>query len=62
MPQFTGGQLYYYPSFKYDRDGERFARDLWRNVTRETGWEGVMRVRTSKGRAFFLECGFLMDF
>lgn len=49
MPQFTGGQLYYYPAFRADKDGEKLFRDVIRNITRETGWEAVMRVRTSKG-------------
>eukprot|EP01114_Cavostelium_apophysatum_P023174 TRINITY_DN864_c0_g1_i2.p1 TRINITY_DN864_c0_g1~~TRINITY_DN864_c0_g1_i2.p1 ORF type:complete len:800 (+),score=151.47 TRINITY_DN864_c0_g1_i2:45-2444(+) len=49
LPQFTGGQLYYYPGFTAAIDGERFYRDLIRDLTRETGFEAVFRVRTSKG-------------
>jgi len=49
MSQFTGGQVYFYPSFKAQFDGERMSRDLQRDITRETGFEAVMRVRMSKG-------------
>lgn len=49
LPQFTGGQLYYYPGFKADRDGEKLFREIRTLITRETGFEAVMRVRTSKG-------------
>eukprot|EP01119_Soliformovum_irregulare_P001184 TRINITY_DN10897_c0_g1_i1.p1 TRINITY_DN10897_c0_g1~~TRINITY_DN10897_c0_g1_i1.p1 ORF type:complete len:881 (-),score=241.11 TRINITY_DN10897_c0_g1_i1:58-2361(-) len=48
MAQFTGGQLWYYPGFKAEKDSEALYRDIIRNITRETGWEGVMRTRTSK--------------
>jgi protein transport protein SEC24 len=49
MPIYTGGQLFYYPNFKGDRDGEKLYRDIIQNITRETGLEAVLRVRTSKG-------------
>lgn len=49
VAQFSGGQIYFYPGFRADRDGERFYYDLARLITRETGWEAIMRVRTSKG-------------
>lgn len=50
--QFTGGQVYYYPAFKPAVDSERLIRDISRNITRETGFEAVMRVRMSKGFIF----------
>jgi protein transport protein SEC24 len=49
LPQTTGGQLNYYPSFHHASDGERFQRDLSRNLLRTTAWEAVMRVRVSAG-------------
>jgi len=49
ISQFTGGQVYFYPSFKLAVDSEKLIRDLSRNITRETGFEAVMRVRMSKG-------------
>jgi protein transport protein SEC24 len=49
MSQFTGGEVFYYPGFKADRDGEKLSNDIRRDITRETGFEAVMRVRTSRG-------------
>ena len=49
LPKYTGGQCYYYPGFNKDKDGLRLASELERNVTRETAWEAVMRIRCSKG-------------
>eukprot|EP01119_Soliformovum_irregulare_P014673 TRINITY_DN4026_c0_g1_i1.p1 TRINITY_DN4026_c0_g1~~TRINITY_DN4026_c0_g1_i1.p1 ORF type:complete len:883 (-),score=243.77 TRINITY_DN4026_c0_g1_i1:77-2725(-) len=45
----TGGQLYYYPQFDWRRDGIKFQAELTRNVTRYTGFEAVMKVRSSRG-------------
>jgi len=49
LARITGGQTYYYPSFSVQRDGDKFATDLRHNLTRETAWEAVMRIRTTKG-------------
>lgn len=49
LSKFSAGQLYYYPSFTVERDGEKFKRELAHCLTRETGWEAVMRVRCTKG-------------
>jgi protein transport protein SEC24 len=49
LSRYTSGQVYHYPGFTSGSDGERFKRDLARNLTRTTGFEAVMRVRTSKG-------------
>ena len=43
----TGGQVTYYPSFHARKDGECFQNDLYRTLTRYTGFDGVMTVRTS---------------
>eukprot|EP00007_Cunea_sp_BSH-02190019_P003409 CAMPEP_0174246610 /NCGR_PEP_ID=MMETSP0417-20130205/42158_1 /TAXON_ID=242541 /ORGANISM="Mayorella sp, Strain BSH-02190019" /LENGTH=1133 /DNA_ID=CAMNT_0015326463 /DNA_START=167 /DNA_END=3568 /DNA_ORIENTATION=- len=55
MQEMTCGQLYYYPGFYAGApDGrlqEQFGTDLRHNLTREIGYEGVMRVRTSSGVA-----------
>ncbi|EGG24555.1 putative transport protein [Cavenderia fasciculata] len=48
MAQITGGELFYYPSFIASRDGQTFAANLMHTLTRVTGWEAVMRVRTSR--------------
>lgn len=47
--QITGGSMYYYPSFVASRDGQVFAANLIHSLTRDTAWEAVMRVRTSRG-------------
>ena len=49
LPKYTGGQCYYYPGFSKDKDTSKFHAELNRNVTRETAWEAVMRIRCSKG-------------
>lgn len=49
LPKYTGGQLYHLPGYSDVVDGERLAADLRRNLTRDTVWEAVMRVRCSKG-------------
>lgn len=49
LSRYTAGHVYYYPNYTHPLDSERFGRDLARDLTRFTGWEAVMRVRTSKG-------------
>eukprot|EP01090_Pellita_catalonica_P015922 TRINITY_DN441_c0_g1_i4.p1 TRINITY_DN441_c0_g1~~TRINITY_DN441_c0_g1_i4.p1 ORF type:complete len:813 (-),score=121.47 TRINITY_DN441_c0_g1_i4:54-2492(-) len=49
LSRYTGGELQYYPSFNVATDGTKFFYDLKRMLSRETGWEAVMRVRTSTG-------------
>ncbi|KAG7669812.1 hypothetical protein Ndes2437B_g05999 [Nannochloris sp. 'desiccata'] len=49
LPKYTGGQLYYYPGFAADKDGNKLTAEIIRNLTRETTWEAVMRIRCSKG-------------
>jgi protein transport protein SEC24 len=44
----TGGQLYLYSPFSQHRHGEKFHMELSRNLTRQTGFEAIMRLRTSK--------------
>ncbi|XP_078432207.1 sec23/Sec24 protein transport family protein [Wolffia australiana] len=50
--KYTGGQLYHYPSFRGEVHHEKFKFDLSRNLTRETAWEAVMRIRCGKGVRF----------
>lgn len=47
--RYTNGQLYYYPGFDVGRDGAKLHSEVTRNLTREQGWEAVMRIRCSKG-------------
>lgn len=49
MPRQTGGSLYYYPGFAAARDGRKLTAEVAHNLGRTTGWEGVMRLRCSKG-------------
>lgn len=47
LAKYTGGEMKFYPAFRSERDGERLQKDLSRNLSRETGWEAVLRIRTS---------------
>ncbi|CAM9672781.1 unnamed protein product [Phaeothamnion confervicola] len=49
LPKYSGGQLFYYPGFLAQRDGERLHADLSRVLTRPTAFEAVMRVRATRG-------------
>ena len=46
---WSGGQVYYYPGFNAVRDGPKMFAELGHNLSRETGWEAVMRIRMGKG-------------
>lgn len=54
LPRQTGGHVYFYPNFNSAKDGDKFYYDLVRNLTRTTGFEGLMRVRCSKGKLILL--------
>lgn len=45
----TGGQTFMYPGFNHAKDAEAFHNDLFHTCTRNTGWDGIMVVRTSTG-------------
>jgi len=49
LAHYTCGQVCYYPGFVAERDGAKLRAELTHNLTRETGWEAVMRVRCSRG-------------
>ncbi|KAJ1959551.1 COPII coat Sec23p-Sfb3p heterodimer component [Dispira parvispora] len=49
LSSITGGDTYFYPNFKPDVDGHRFGEDLKLDLTREHGFNAVMRVRCSDG-------------
>jgi protein transport protein SEC24 len=49
LSKYTAGQTYYYPGFNVNRDGAKFERELFRCLTRATGFEAVMRVRATRG-------------
>lgn len=37
LTKYTCGQLYYYPSFVVQRDGQKLGHELEHNLTRTTG-------------------------
>ncbi|KAF4126128.1 protein transport protein SEC24 [Geosmithia morbida] len=45
----TGGETYYYPNFIAARDGLKLSEELSHAVTRETGYQALMKVRCSNG-------------
>ncbi|GES88569.1 Sec23/Sec24 family protein [Rhizophagus clarus] len=45
----TGGEMYYYPNFDVQKDGGKFAFELHQNITREFGYNSLMRIRCSNG-------------
>ncbi|XP_058095788.1 protein transport protein SEC24 A-like isoform X2 [Magnolia sinica] len=60
LAKYTGGQVYYYPSFQGDVHKEKLRHDLARDLTRETAWEAVMRIRCGKGVRFTTYHGHFM--
>lgn len=49
LTEKTGGQVLMYPAFNASKDGLTLQRDLYHNVTRVTGYDGIMIVRASAG-------------
>lgn len=45
----TGGETYYYPNFHSPRDVLRLSKEIKHTVTRETGYQALMKVRCSNG-------------
>ncbi|XP_047309230.1 protein transport protein Sec24-like At3g07100 [Impatiens glandulifera] len=52
LAKYTGGQVYYYPGFQSAIHKEKLKHELARDLTRETAWEAVMRIRCGKGVRF----------
>ncbi|KAG8389294.1 hypothetical protein BUALT_Bualt02G0213900 [Buddleja alternifolia] len=52
LAKYTGGQVYYYPSFQSNIQKDKLRHELARDLTRETAWEAVMRIRCGKGVRF----------
>lgn len=45
----TGGETFYYPNFVNGRDNAKLSLEVKHAVTRETGYEALMKVRCSNG-------------
>ena len=45
----SGGQLYYYPNYIAPRDSLQLAYEVKHTLTRETGYQALMKVRCSNG-------------
>ncbi|XP_024519134.1 protein transport protein Sec24-like At3g07100 isoform X1 [Selaginella moellendorffii] len=60
LAKYTGGQVCYYPGFHAAVDGEKLTYDLSRDLTRETAWEAVMRIRCGKGIKYSVFHGHFM--
>ena len=41
--------MYYYPGFQSSIHGDKLRHELARDLTRETAWESVLRIRCGKG-------------
>lgn len=52
LSKYTGGQVYYYPGFQSTTQKDKLRHELARDLTRETAWEAVMRIRCGKGVRF----------
>ncbi|KAJ4456221.1 putative Protein transport protein Sec24B [Paratrimastix pyriformis] len=69
VAKFTGGQAYYYPEFRAQRDGEKLRAELTHCMSRFVGFEAVTRIRCSRGLEvphfyghFFLRSADLLSF
>ncbi|KAI1262085.1 beta-sandwich domain of Sec23/24 [Xylariaceae sp. FL1019] len=45
----TGGETFYYPNFVAGRDNAKLSQEIKHTVTRETGFQALMKVRCSNG-------------
>ncbi|KAH8673468.1 hypothetical protein BX600DRAFT_455341 [Xylariales sp. PMI_506] len=45
----TGGETFYYPNFVGGRDNAKLSLEIKHTVTRETGYQALMKVRCSNG-------------
>lgn len=45
----TGGESFYYPNFLSPRDNAKLSQEIKHTVTRDTGYQALMKVRCSNG-------------
>ncbi|KZF21760.1 Sec23/Sec24 family protein [Xylona heveae TC161] len=49
ISSFTGGETFYYSNFHAPRDCLKLSKEIKHSVTRETGYQALMKVRCSNG-------------
>ncbi|NXI37095.1 SC24D protein, partial [Galbula dea] len=49
VTMYSGGTLYKYNNFQLDADSRQFLSDLRKDIEKKTGFDAIMRVRTSTG-------------
>ncbi|XP_035180685.1 protein transport protein Sec24D-like isoform X5 [Oxyura jamaicensis] len=49
VTMYTGGTLYKYNNFQLNSDSPQFLTDLRKDIEKKTGFDAIMRVRTSTG-------------
>lgn len=49
MARLTGGEVFFYPNFMAPRDALKYTNELEHAITRETGFQALMKVRCSNG-------------
>ncbi|KAL4931218.1 Sec23/Sec24 family protein [Aspergillus undulatus] len=49
VPEVTGGETFFYPNFHAPRDIRKLSEEFAHAITRETGYQALMKVRCSNG-------------
>jgi len=49
LTEKTGGEIYYYPNFHAPRDLLRLSKEIKHTITRDTGFQALIKVRCSNG-------------
>lgn len=49
VAELTGGETFYFPNFHGPRDTLKLSKEIKHTVTRETGYQALMKVRCSNG-------------
>ncbi|EFQ97535.1 transporter sec-24 [Nannizzia gypsea CBS 118893] len=45
----AGGEMFFYPNFHAPRDIQKLSREISHSITRETGYQALLKVRCSNG-------------
>lgn len=49
MSRVTGGEVFFYPNFVSPRDSTKLQHEIKQSLSRETGYQALMKVRCSNG-------------